>query len=62
MTKEQETALREVHERWEIETDFDTFKATARPLLGGGGCLMVHVGSPSNPMWLGIETDGYTHS
>ena len=59
MTKEQETALRRLWEtRWEIETDFNTFKATAQPMLGGGGCLMVHVGS----LWLGIETDGYTHS
>ncbi len=58
MTKEQETALRRVHERHQVEADFDTFKASASPLLGGDGCLMVQVGS----MWLGIETDGYTHS
>lgn len=28
------------------------------PLLGGGGCAMIQW----RGMWLGIETDGYTHS
>jgi len=26
------------------------------------GCIMVPVGAGVNPMWLGIEKDGYTHS
>lgn len=34
------------------------FRAKVRPLVGGGGCVMV----PWASMWLGIETDGYTHS
>jgi len=58
MTSEQETALRRVYERHQLEADFERFKASATPLLGGDGCLMVQVGS----MWLGIETDGHTHS
>jgi hypothetical protein len=59
MTKEQETALRRVHERHQVEADFETFKTSASPLIGGDGCLLVQVDSG---LWLGIETDGYTHS
>jgi hypothetical protein len=35
-----------------------------KPLLGGGGCIMVEVTSDNTgiTMLLGIETDGHTHS
>jgi len=35
-----------------------TFRKTVMPLLAGNGCIMVHWCG----MWLGIETDGHTHS
>ena len=34
------------------------FRKTVEPLLGGNGCVML----PWKGMWLGIESDGYTHS
>ena len=58
MTDEQIKSLKVIHARWEIEDDFETFKSKAQPMLGGDRCVMVNVGS----MWLGVETDGYTHS
>jgi len=60
MTKEQETALRRVNERHQVEADFDTFKASASPLLGGDGYLLVQGGiyfnSVDSGLWLGIES------
>jgi hypothetical protein len=37
--------------------DYRAFRRTVRPFFGGD-CVMV----PRWGMWLGIETDGYTHS
>lgn len=34
------------------------FRRTVQPCFDGSGCIMV----PYANMWLGIETDGYTHS
>jgi hypothetical protein len=34
------------------------FRAKAHPCFDGSGCIML----PWAGMWLGIETDGYTHS
>lgn len=34
------------------------FRATVQPLFDKSGCVMV----PWRGMWIGIETDGYTHS
>ena len=34
------------------------FRAKAQPYYDGSGCVMI----PFAGMWLGIETDGYTHS
>jgi hypothetical protein len=38
-------------------TAYREYRRTVRPFLGGD-CVMV----PRWGMWLGIETDGYTHS
>jgi hypothetical protein len=34
------------------------FRKTVRPYFDKSGCVMV----PWRGMWLGVETDGYTHS
>ena len=54
VTDQQAEALRKVRERWDMmETpQMDTIN----------DCVMVAVGAGTNPMWLGIEKDGYTHS
>ncbi len=38
--------------------NFLQYRRLAQPLMGGGGCVMI----PSLGIWLGIETDGHTHS
>lgn len=57
MTEEQQVALDRLSEIW-------TTVGTPEPLLGGNGCVMVEVtgGQTGATMWLGIETDGHTHS
>ena len=54
VTQEQAVALQRIRDRWndmgEPQVDFLN------------GCIMVPVGAGVNPMWLGIEKDGYTHS
>jgi len=56
LTKEQIKALETIKERWATVT-------APVPFLGGDGCAMVQVtGENGGSMWLGIETDGYTHS
>lgn len=37
---------------------YRTFRRTVQPYFDKSGCIMV----PWQGMWLGIETDGYTHS
>jgi len=53
LTDAQRIALVRVAYRFEM-----TGTVTVNPMLGGDGAVMVDVGS----MWLGVETDGYTHS
>ena len=62
MTDAQVEALKTIHQRWKIEDDFETFRATALSMIGGDGALVVKVGGDINPMWLAVETDGYIHS
>lgn len=38
--------------------NYRRFRAQVQPYLDKSGCVMV----PWKGMWLGIETDGYTHS
>ena len=54
VTPDQAEALREVRTRWV------TMEKPQVDFLNG--CIMVPVGADVNPMWLGIEKDGYTHS
>jgi hypothetical protein len=39
-------------------TAYRNFRRQAQPSWDGSGCVML----PWHGMWLGIETDGYTHS
>lgn len=39
-------------------TQYRRFRKTVQPYFDGSGCVMV----PWHGMWLGVETDGYTHS
>lgn len=71
-TRAQREALKRVYERHDIVPQPDgaprrmvnkqpltyrEFRATVKPFFGDS-CVMV----PAFGMWLGIETDGYTHS
>lgn len=69
LTKAQRKALKQIYLRHIIRATrsgdrtgripaYREFRRTVTPLLCGNGCAMVHAGG----MWLGIETDGYTHS
>lgn len=63
LTTEQQEALYKIWSRpsrWPAgeRPAFNEFYRSAVPLFDGSGCVMVHVGC----MYLGIETDGYTHS
>ena len=68
LTKLQQRALLSVFKRGPQYSRLDRFhqkpltylqfRRLATPLLAGGGCIMI----PWNGMFLGIETDGYTHS
>ena len=60
LTTQQKTALKRVYDRTltfdEPSTlSYREFRRTVEP---GWDCIMVPYGS----MWLGIESDGYTHS
>lgn len=52
LTPEQIKALEKIQQRWEMPEVMEI-----SPMFIGG-CIMINVGS----MWLGVETDGYTHS
>jgi hypothetical protein len=56
LTKAQRVALHKVWQR-PIE-DKKSYKEFRKSVHSGWGCVMVHWCD----MWLGIETDGYTHS
>jgi hypothetical protein len=49
----QREALVRVAQRWNL-----TNTVEVQPMFGGGGAVVVNVGS----MWLAVEPDGYTHS
>lgn len=53
LTDAQKKALQNIGERWALT---ETIKVS--PMFGSDGCVMVDVGA----MWLGVETDGHTHS
>lgn len=52
LTSEQKCAISRMIQRWERAPDEHT------RLLGGSAVVMVRYGN----LWLGVETDGYTHS
>lgn len=54
LTKAQRAALKKVFNR----TDGGNYRTFRRTVQQGWGCIMV----PFAGMWLGIESDGYTHS
>lgn len=61
ITKAQQRALFGLfeHSRQRKEgQSYLSFRRTITPELAGGGCIMVYFMG----MWVGIETDGYTHS
>lgn len=55
LTRAQMEALLRVYQRTDLGMSYLSFRRTVRPAFG---CIMV----PWQGMWLGIETDGYTHS
>jgi len=55
LTKQQQKALLR---KWEQHNNNMTFLQFRRSVLRGSGCVMVQWAN----MWLGIESDGYTHS
>lgn len=74
LTRAQRVALKRIYDRGEtcstcyqqIESgsDYDrrsylAFRRTVEGLIGGQGCVMVPW---RGRIWLGIETDGHTHS
>ncbi len=69
LTKPQRKALKQIYLRHIIRATrsgdrtgkipaYREFRRTVTPLLAGNGCAMVRVSG----MWLGIETNGDTHS
>ena len=55
LTKEQQQAIKRVYLRGDGSTPYLSFRRSAKQ---GYDCVML----PWGGMWLGIETDGYTHS
>ena len=55
ITKEQQQAI---HRKWLQDHNGMTYREFRRTVQQGYDCLMVKWCG----MWLGIETDGYTHS
>ncbi len=66
LTRQQREALKRIFDRGQRSENkgqawqgtYREFRRTVQPYFGGDGCVMV----PWCGMWLGIETDGYTHS
>ena len=67
LTRDQRIALKKIWTRDTIGPDnrnmktmqtYRDFRRTVQGMIGGQGCVMV----PWHGMWLGIETDGHTHS
>ena len=60
ITREQRVALKRIYDRgpeWFGPEYPATYREFRKSVVLGFGCLMVRAGG----MWLGIETDGYTH-
>lgn len=57
LTKAQRKAL---YRKWTLSNNHQTYRKFRASVirLDGSGCVLVHWCG----MWLGIETDGYTHS
>jgi hypothetical protein len=47
-----------IHRKWSQSSQGMTYRQFRKTVLQGYDCLMVEWSG----MWLGIETDGYTHS
>lgn len=62
LTHEQRLALKRIYDRgpsWFGDASYLTsYRAFRRTVRHGFDCIMV----PAAGMWLGIETDGHTHS
>ena len=58
LTKQQQISLKKLYDRdWEKPESFLKFRRTVKPAIGLD-CVIV----PWCGIFLGIETDGYTHS
>jgi hypothetical protein len=64
LTRKQRVALKKLYDRQsenrrkEQYGTYKQFRKTVHPLIAGDGCIMVEWCG----MFIGIETDGYTHS
>jgi len=58
ITKLQQMALLRKWQQNNQGKSYKQFRKTIQPEIGSSGAIMVHYGS----MWLGIETNGHTHS
>ncbi len=58
ITKAQRQALKRIYLRLEFPPPYRVFRRSVQPTFCMGGCIMV----PYCGFWLGVETDGYTHS
>jgi hypothetical protein len=54
ISREQANAIQTAVQRWKL----DERTLDLHPMFGGNGAAILNVG----PMWLAIESDGYTHS
>ena len=58
LTRAQRVALHRVYKRNPQPITYRQFRRAVTPYFDSSGCIMVKWCG----MWLGIETDGYTHS
>ena len=58
LNKAQRAALHKLWQRNSNDLTYRQFRSTVQPFFGGDPCVLV----PWCGMWLGIESDGYTHS
>ena len=58
LTKEQQVSLKRKWTQDNQGMSYLKFRRSVGNMIGGDGCVIVHWCN----MWLGIETDGYTHS
>ena len=57
LTKQQQIAVKRIYNRAPLSVSFLAFRRSVQPAIGLDCVLVQWAG-----MWLGIETDGYTHS